>query len=142
MAKHEVRVPLFDDFGNPVKGGSPSRTFERKNGCFNCTAFETGETYTKRAIDLRQSEVRAGIAMGLSLTKATARAIAVFRALVARRGAFGICMKGKVQTDLVAAKHMCDAWSGRTELADDVKRNIDDPVEALYDGLGEKPTDD
>jgi hypothetical protein len=138
MAKPRMPLsqPVYDDWGNLVAGGKglsmaeaqevisrggrvgallvqPDRVIERKQGCWNCTAFDATEVYAKRVADSHRRDVKIFLARGASLDRAAASAGITRQLLLEKRGYFGICMRGKVEGDFVACKHLCDSWTAR-----------------------------
>ena len=142
--KKSLPVLVYDDFGNPVAGPFAGRTFERQQGCWNCTAFEAGELYVKRAKECRERDVVALLRGGPDrpprpLADAKRVAEVTYKVIITKRGWFGLCMKGQVRGDFVACKHLCDKWSGRQGVKGSRTPGApaDPLVEELYEKLGE-----
>lgn len=146
MAKPtKTSLPVYDDFGNHIGIPPEKRTYERRQGCWNCTAFECGELYRRRVQDCHRRDVKAYLARGFGLHAAGRKAEATSRMLLDKAGIFGLCLKGKVPGDFVGCKHLCvDGWSGRVGVMGSLTpgQALDEPVAALYDEHGAKITTD
>lgn len=140
MAKPKrTSLPVYDDYGNHVGMPVASRTFERKQGCWNCKSYDTDEVYSKRVQDCFDRDRRVLIEQ-FGLDEGGKRAAGTRRMLLQKRGIFGVCLKGKVEGDFVGCKHLCvDGWDGRQGVIGSLTPGeaFDEPVAALYDDKGE-----
>jgi hypothetical protein len=146
MAKPtKTSLPVYDDFGNHVGIPPGNRTYERRQGCWNCVSFECGELFRRRVQDCHRRDVKAFLARGFGLHAAGAKANVTRQMLLDKAGIFGMCLKGKVPGDFVGCKHLCvDGWSGKVGVIGSLTpgQAFDEPVAALYDEHGQKITTD
>lgn len=141
----KTSLPVYDDFGNHVAIPPSKRTFERRQGCWNCLSFECSDIYRKRVEDCKRRDISAFLARGMSLNGAGIKAAATAGLLLDKAGIFGLCLKGKVAGDFVSCKHLCTSgWSGQVGVTGSFEagKAYDEPVGFLYEGVGVKITDD
>jgi hypothetical protein len=163
-SRNRKSLPLFDDWGNLLQQAPAERTFERKQGCWNCKNFDAGDLFAKRVEECFRRDVKAFLNAGIGLDQSGLKADVTRKTLLGfvpppqpipgekprpwidpgpiRRGLFGICLKGKVESDFVACKHLClDGWDGRLGVTGSFSpgEKYDEPVAALFDEHGEKP---
>lgn len=149
MAKEGLKVslPVYDDFGNLLSGGGgkggvvlpKDRVMVRKQGCWNCIAFDATEIYLKRVADSFRRDVRVFMERGHDSHRARASANITKQMLLEKRGVFGVCLLGKIEGDFVACKHLCDGWSGKQGVIGGFTAGeaFDPLVEEMYDRIGE-----
>jgi hypothetical protein len=134
-------VVATDDMGNVVSG-LPGRTFERKQGCWNCLHADHGVRYHKLAADRKKIEEQAYKRAGMPPAKAKAKATAVYNMLISKAGHLVMCQVGGVDTHFVANKHLCGKWTGQVGVVGSFEGEKFDPLpEELYDRLGENPAE-
>lgn len=159
-SRDKKRLPLYDDWGNLLQAAPQERTFERKQGCWNCKSFEIGDAFAKRVEDCFQRDLKVFLDAGIGLEQAGLKADVTRKTLLGyvppptprplrwrdpgpvRRGIFGLCLKGKAEGDFVACKHLClDGWDAKQGVKGSFApgEKYDEPVEALFDDRGEKP---
>lgn len=159
-SRDKKSLPLYDDWGNHLQMAPPERTFERKQGCWNCKSFDVDEAFKKRVEDCFQRDFKAFLDAGIGLEQAGLKADVTRKTLLGyvppprprppgwrdrgpvRLGIFGLCLKGKTEGDFVACKHLClDGWDGRQGVKGSMApgEKYDEPVEALFADQGEKP---
>lgn len=163
-SKNKRSLPTFDDWGNLVQLAPEERTFERKQGCWNCKNYDIGDLFEKRVEDCFRRDVKVNLDAGLGLDRAGLKADVTRKTLLGyvppppppepgqrarpvirapiRRGIFGLCLKGKTEGDFVACKHLClDGWDAKQGVKGEFSpgEKYDEPVEALFADRGENP---
>lgn len=136
---------MYDDFGNHIGIPPDKRTYERKQGCWNCVSADSGAMYRQRVQDCYQRDLKVFLEQGVRIGVASARANVTRAMLLDKAGIFILCLKGKAPGDFIGCKHLClDGWSGRTGVTGGFApgQAWDEPVAALYDAHGTKITTD
>jgi hypothetical protein len=150
---------LYDDLGNLIQapGGmpfinergnievrkpiDPARVLERNAGCWNCIHQEIGTIYDSRVDRAYTRDVVAYKERGLSDESAHKRAGEVRAILRTKKGLLGICLADKAEGEFIAAKYLCEHWSGRVGAS--LARAPGEPLSPLVaeeiDKLGDKP---
>jgi hypothetical protein len=139
------KLPVYDDWGNHIDIAPKERTFERKQGCWNCVSFDTSLMFQQRTRDCYTRDVAAFLERGLPMPAAHAKARATRDLLRGKAGIFGFCLKGQAPGEFVACKHLCaSGWSGRIGVTGSFEpgKAWDEPVAALYADKGVKISDD
>lgn len=138
-------LPVYDDFGNHIGMPPANRTYERKQGCWNCRSGESGDLYARRVQECYRRDVQVYLDRGLGLDAASAKANVTRQMLLDKAGIFVLCLVGKAPGDFVGCKHLCnDGWSGKVGVVGSFTPGEawDEPVAALYGEHGEKITAD
>lgn len=142
MGSQPTKLPVYDDFGNPVQMPLTSRTYERRQGCWNCIHGDAGDDYLKRVDDLEARNVARLSGRGLSY-KVALRGAALERMVMRKKRGFAVLCTADsditgVEGDFVLCKHICTHWSGKQGVHTPGS-GVDKLVEELYDDMGETP---
>ena len=141
----KTSLPVYDDFGNHIGIPPSKRTYERRQGCWNCRSYSCDDLYRKRVQECYQRDMATNLERGLPMRAAHAKAGATRQLLLDKAGIFGLCLKGQVPGDFVGCKHLCErGWSGKVGVVGSLTpgQAYDEPVAALYDAHGQKVTAD
>lgn len=98
------------------------RTFERTQGCYNCTHFENGELARQHWKTCKERDLTAYTAEGkMPLTRLGDMETDVFSGTIYDRmeqaiksGQYGMCLAGKAAGDFTHFKFLCPSgWNGK-----------------------------
>lgn len=108
----------------------------RKQGCWNCTAFDNEALATRRFEECRLRDVRLLLQAGHTLESADAVLGATDH--LTKPPMQGICLKGKSGSDFVALNYLCEHWNGRVNTKVTPGQKADLLPAELIDRLGHK----
>lgn len=112
----------------------------RKQGCWNCTAFDKEALAKKRFDECRLRDVRLLLEQGHELERAEAALSATDH--LCKPPMMGICLKGKGGADFVSPTYLCGSWTGRVNPHATPGAKADPLPAELLDKLGFKPRGD